>query len=103
MWDNRFTMHRARRHYPETAVRDMRRTTIEESNPPLEQAAQDRHINASVRAARDGARPWRRSTLDRLEKLLCPHRAGTRQHRPGVALFDDFALIHEHHARADVG
>ena len=39
MWDNRFTMHRARRHYPETAVRDMRRTTIEESVPPLEQAA----------------------------------------------------------------
>jgi alpha-ketoglutarate-dependent 2,4-dichlorophenoxyacetate dioxygenase len=39
MWDNRFTMHRARRHYPETAVRDMRRTTIEESIPPLEQAA----------------------------------------------------------------
>lgn len=39
MWDNRFTMHRARRHYPETAVRDMRRTTIEEPVPPLEQAA----------------------------------------------------------------
>jgi alpha-ketoglutarate-dependent 2,4-dichlorophenoxyacetate dioxygenase len=39
MWDNRFTMHRARRHYPETAVRDMRRTTIEEDTPPLEQAA----------------------------------------------------------------
>ena len=39
MWDNRFTMHRARRHYPETAVRDMRRTTIEESVPPLEQVA----------------------------------------------------------------
>jgi alpha-ketoglutarate-dependent 2,4-dichlorophenoxyacetate dioxygenase len=39
MWDNRFTMHRARRHYPETAVRDMRRTTIEEDVPPLEQAA----------------------------------------------------------------
>jgi alpha-ketoglutarate-dependent 2,4-dichlorophenoxyacetate dioxygenase len=39
MWDNRFTMHRARRHYPETAVRDMRRTTIEESVSPLEQAA----------------------------------------------------------------
>jgi alpha-ketoglutarate-dependent 2,4-dichlorophenoxyacetate dioxygenase len=39
MWDNRFTMHRARRHYPETAVRDMRRTTIEEDAPPLEQAA----------------------------------------------------------------
>jgi alpha-ketoglutarate-dependent 2,4-dichlorophenoxyacetate dioxygenase len=39
MWDNRFTMHRARRHYPETAVRDMRRTTIEEAVPPLEQAA----------------------------------------------------------------
>lgn len=39
MWDNRFTMHRARRHFPETAVRDMRRTTIEEEVPPLEQAA----------------------------------------------------------------
>lgn len=39
MWDNRFSMHRARRHYPETAVRDMRRTTIEEDVPPLEQAA----------------------------------------------------------------
>jgi alpha-ketoglutarate-dependent 2,4-dichlorophenoxyacetate dioxygenase len=39
MWNNRFTMHRARRHYPETAVRDVRRTTIEESVPPLEQAA----------------------------------------------------------------
>jgi alpha-ketoglutarate-dependent 2,4-dichlorophenoxyacetate dioxygenase len=39
MWDNRFTMHRARRHYPETAVRDVRRTTIEEDVPPLEQAA----------------------------------------------------------------
>jgi alpha-ketoglutarate-dependent 2,4-dichlorophenoxyacetate dioxygenase len=39
MWDNRFTMHRARRHYPETEVRDMRRTTIEEASPPLEQAA----------------------------------------------------------------
>lgn len=39
MWDNRFTMHRARRHYPETAVRDMRRTTIEEDISPLEQAA----------------------------------------------------------------
>ena len=37
MWDNRFTMHRARRHYPETDVRDMRRTTIEEPLPPLEQ------------------------------------------------------------------
>jgi alpha-ketoglutarate-dependent 2,4-dichlorophenoxyacetate dioxygenase len=39
MWDNRFTMHRARRHWPETAVRDMRRTTIEEAAPPLQQAA----------------------------------------------------------------
>ncbi len=39
MWDNRFTMHRARRHFPEMAVRDMRRTTIEEDVPPLEQAA----------------------------------------------------------------
>jgi alpha-ketoglutarate-dependent 2,4-dichlorophenoxyacetate dioxygenase len=39
MWDNRFTMHRARRHYPETAVRDMRRTTIEEAAPPISQAA----------------------------------------------------------------
>jgi alpha-ketoglutarate-dependent 2,4-dichlorophenoxyacetate dioxygenase len=27
-WDNRVTMHRALRHYPETAPRDMRRTTV---------------------------------------------------------------------------
>jgi alpha-ketoglutarate-dependent 2,4-dichlorophenoxyacetate dioxygenase len=33
MWANRFTMHRARRHYPEKEVRDMRRTTIEEYVP----------------------------------------------------------------------
>jgi alpha-ketoglutarate-dependent 2,4-dichlorophenoxyacetate dioxygenase len=39
MWDNRFTMHRARRHYPETEIRDMRRTTIEESISPLGQVA----------------------------------------------------------------
>jgi alpha-ketoglutarate-dependent 2,4-dichlorophenoxyacetate dioxygenase len=39
MWDNRVTMHRARRHFPETAPRDLRRTTIEDVAPTLEQAA----------------------------------------------------------------
>lgn len=39
MWDNRFTMHRARRHYPETEVRDMRRTTIEDYEATVDQAA----------------------------------------------------------------
>jgi alpha-ketoglutarate-dependent 2,4-dichlorophenoxyacetate dioxygenase len=47
MWDNRFSMHRARRHYPATTVRDMRRTTIEEDVPPLEQAVTSR-IRESV-------------------------------------------------------
>jgi alpha-ketoglutarate-dependent 2,4-dichlorophenoxyacetate dioxygenase len=39
MWDNRVTMHRARRHFPETAPRDLRRTTIEDVASTLEQAA----------------------------------------------------------------
>ena len=38
MWDNRQTMHRARR-YPETTeVRDMRRTTVAGTHPTVEQA-----------------------------------------------------------------
>lgn len=39
LWDNRFTMHRARRHFPETAPRDMRRVSIMDTDPTLEQAA----------------------------------------------------------------
>ncbi len=38
MWDNRATMHRARR-YPADQVRDMRRTTVADSAPTLQQAA----------------------------------------------------------------
>lgn len=38
-WDNRFTMHRARRHFPETAPRDMRRVSIMDIGSTLEQAA----------------------------------------------------------------
>lgn len=38
MWDNRVTMHRARR-YPAEQVRDLRRTTIADVAPTLEQAA----------------------------------------------------------------
>lgn len=38
MWDNRTTMHRARR-YPAEQVRDLRRTTIADSAPTLQQAA----------------------------------------------------------------
>ena len=38
MWDNRTTMHRARR-YPAEQVRDLHRTTVAESAPTLEQAA----------------------------------------------------------------
>ena len=38
MWDNRATMHRARR-YPADQVRDLRRTTIADSAPTLQQAA----------------------------------------------------------------
>jgi alpha-ketoglutarate-dependent 2,4-dichlorophenoxyacetate dioxygenase len=38
MWDNRVTMHRARR-YDHTQVRDMHRTTVADSAPTLEQAA----------------------------------------------------------------
>ena len=38
MWDNRPTMHRARR-YPAEQVRDMHRTTVADSAPTLQQAA----------------------------------------------------------------
>jgi alpha-ketoglutarate-dependent 2,4-dichlorophenoxyacetate dioxygenase len=38
MWDNRVTMHRARR-YPADQIRDLHRTTIEDCAPTLEQAA----------------------------------------------------------------
>jgi alpha-ketoglutarate-dependent 2,4-dichlorophenoxyacetate dioxygenase len=38
MWDNRATMHRARR-YPVEQVRDLHRTTVADSAPTLEQAA----------------------------------------------------------------
>ena len=37
MWDNRVTMHRARR-YDHTKVRDMRRTTLTNEVSSLEQA-----------------------------------------------------------------
>jgi alpha-ketoglutarate-dependent 2,4-dichlorophenoxyacetate dioxygenase len=39
LWDNRFTMHRARRHTPETAPRDMRRVSIMDTTSTLEQTA----------------------------------------------------------------
>lgn len=38
MWDNRTTMHRARR-YPADQVRDLHRTTVADSTPTLQQAA----------------------------------------------------------------
>jgi alpha-ketoglutarate-dependent 2,4-dichlorophenoxyacetate dioxygenase len=38
MWDNRATMHRARR-YPVDQVRDLHRTTVADSAPTLQQAA----------------------------------------------------------------
>jgi alpha-ketoglutarate-dependent 2,4-dichlorophenoxyacetate dioxygenase len=38
MWDNRVTMHRARR-YDSTKVRDLHRTTVADAAPTLEQAA----------------------------------------------------------------
>jgi alpha-ketoglutarate-dependent 2,4-dichlorophenoxyacetate dioxygenase len=38
MWDNRVTMHRARR-YPADQVRDLRRITVADHAPTLEQAA----------------------------------------------------------------
>ena len=38
MWDNRVTMHRARR-YPPDQVRDLRRTTVADVAPTLQQAA----------------------------------------------------------------
>ena len=39
MWDNRATMHRARRYRETSEVRDMRRTTIEGDGPTVAQAA----------------------------------------------------------------
>jgi alpha-ketoglutarate-dependent 2,4-dichlorophenoxyacetate dioxygenase len=39
MWDNRQTMHRARRYKETSEVRDMRRTTIEGDGPTVAQAA----------------------------------------------------------------
>jgi alpha-ketoglutarate-dependent 2,4-dichlorophenoxyacetate dioxygenase len=39
MWDNRQTMHRARRYNDTGEVRDMRRTTVEDVAPTLQQAA----------------------------------------------------------------
>jgi alpha-ketoglutarate-dependent 2,4-dichlorophenoxyacetate dioxygenase len=39
MWDNRQTMHRARRYNDVGEVRDMRRTTVEDVAPTLQQAA----------------------------------------------------------------
>jgi len=39
MWDNRVTMHRARRYPANEQVRDMRRTTVADIAPTLEQAA----------------------------------------------------------------
>lgn len=39
MWDNRQTMHRARRFNDVGEIRDMRRTTVEDVAPSLEQAA----------------------------------------------------------------
>jgi len=38
MWDNRVTMHRARRAPPDQ-VRDLHRTTVADQAPTLEQAA----------------------------------------------------------------
>ena len=39
MWDNRCTMHRGRRHLPETHPRDMHRTTVEDRALPAAQRA----------------------------------------------------------------
>jgi alpha-ketoglutarate-dependent 2,4-dichlorophenoxyacetate dioxygenase len=39
IWDNRVTMHRARRYNDTQEVRDMRRTTIQDSGPTVEQVA----------------------------------------------------------------
>jgi alpha-ketoglutarate-dependent 2,4-dichlorophenoxyacetate dioxygenase len=39
LWDNRQTMHRARRYNDTGEVRDMRRTTVEDVAPTLAQAA----------------------------------------------------------------
>jgi alpha-ketoglutarate-dependent 2,4-dichlorophenoxyacetate dioxygenase len=39
MWDNRQTMHRARRYRETEEVRDMRRTTIAGDGPTVVQAA----------------------------------------------------------------
>jgi alpha-ketoglutarate-dependent 2,4-dichlorophenoxyacetate dioxygenase len=39
MWDNRATMHRARRYNETSEVRDMRRTTLEGDGPTARQMA----------------------------------------------------------------
>jgi alpha-ketoglutarate-dependent 2,4-dichlorophenoxyacetate dioxygenase len=39
MWDNRATMHRARRYNETSEVRDMRRTTLEGDGPTTRQMA----------------------------------------------------------------
>ncbi len=39
MWDNRATMHRARRYRETSEVRDLRRTTLEDDGPTTQQAA----------------------------------------------------------------
>ena len=39
VWDNRCTMHRGRRYEDKTYPRDMRRVTLQDSAPTLEQAA----------------------------------------------------------------
>ena len=39
MWDNRVTMHRARRHSPETDPRDMRRVSVLDETNTLAQPA----------------------------------------------------------------
>jgi len=37
MWDNRSTMHRARPYFPETATRDMHRTSLNDVASTLDQ------------------------------------------------------------------
>jgi alpha-ketoglutarate-dependent 2,4-dichlorophenoxyacetate dioxygenase len=50
MWDNRQTMHRARR-YKADEVRDMRRTTIAGDGPTAPQVGATRHESALSTAA----------------------------------------------------
>ena len=40
MWDNRTTMHRARRYNDMADIRDMRRSTVRGEGPTIEQTAQ---------------------------------------------------------------